>query len=153
MLQECNPSGSIMEWTWCHYIMVEANIPPQNASHIHIRHIQSVWAHWHWYAFHRHTVIVLHHYWPIVDSVLSIWVTWGSNWCHYVMVEVDATILFKLLPKSIVDIFKVFEPWAIGMLSQVHMGAPLYHSTCQVGPRFRNSGFWVTYGVEMMQLC
>ncbi len=32
--------------------------PPQTASHIHIRHIQSVWAHW--YAIHRHVVAALH---------------------------------------------------------------------------------------------
>jgi hypothetical protein len=32
--------------------------PPQTASCIHIRHIQSVWAHW--YAVHRHIVSALH---------------------------------------------------------------------------------------------
>jgi hypothetical protein len=30
--------------------------------------------------------------------------------------------------------------WAIGMMSQGHMGAPLRHYTGQVGPRFGNSG-------------
>ncbi len=34
--------------------------PPQTASHIHIRHIQNVWAHW--YAVHRHMVAALHSY-------------------------------------------------------------------------------------------
>jgi hypothetical protein len=34
--------------------------PHQSASHIHIRHIQSVWAHW--YAVHGHTVSALHSY-------------------------------------------------------------------------------------------
>ncbi len=32
--------------------------PPQTASHIHIRHIKSVWAHW--YAVHWHTVVSLY---------------------------------------------------------------------------------------------
>jgi hypothetical protein len=34
--------------------------PPQTASHIHIRYIQSVWAHW--YAVQRHIVAALHSY-------------------------------------------------------------------------------------------
>ncbi len=34
--------------------------PPQPASHIHIRHVQSVWAHWH--VIHGHTVSALHSY-------------------------------------------------------------------------------------------
>jgi hypothetical protein len=34
--------------------------PPQTASHIHIRHVQSVWAHW--YAVHVHTISALHSY-------------------------------------------------------------------------------------------
>ena len=34
--------------------------PPQTASHIHIRHIQSAWAHY--YAVHGHTVAALHSY-------------------------------------------------------------------------------------------
>ncbi len=37
--------GSHVEWQWCHYMMVEAEgwHPPHIASHIHIRHIWSVW--------------------------------------------------------------------------------------------------------------
>ena len=50
---------------------------------------------------------------------------------------VEATILFKLLPIAILELYKVFE---FGMLCQGHMGAPLYHSTGQVGPRFVNPG-------------
>ena len=50
--------------------------PPQTASPIHIKHIQSVWAHW--YAVKRHTVAALysytHHTWlrsrGIVDIVI-----------------------------------------------------------------------------------
>ncbi len=40
--------------------------------------------------------------------------------------------------------------WGIGMLSQGHIGAALYHYTGQVDPRFWS--LLVTCGVEMMQL-
>ena len=108
--------------------------PFQSASHIHIRDIKIVWAHW--YAFQRHTLAVeaLHHY---TSQVGPIFGTPGSHgewkWCHCVMVE--AAILFKVLLVSILDIQSV---WAFGMLSQ-GMCAPSYHSTGQVGPRFGNS--------------
>ncbi len=47
--------------------------PPQTASHIHIRHIQSDWAHW--YAIHGHTVSALNSY------THPTWlIFWGS--CH-----------------------------------------------------------------------
>jgi hypothetical protein len=46
----------------------------------------------------------------------------GPLWSGNVMVEDD--IHLRLLPTSILDIYKVFE---------VHMGAPLYYSTGQVG--------------------
>ncbi len=87
--------------------------PPQTASHIHIRHVQFVWAHW--YAIHWHTVSALHsHNHP------TTWLRfWGSGslveskWCDYVMVEADSHL--KLLSTSILDIYKVFEH--IDMLS------------------------------------
>ncbi len=70
----------------CHHI--------QTASPIHIIHIQSVWAHWYWYAFQgRHRVAALHHYTRQVQT--QIWESGslrGAKWWHYVMVE--ATILF-----------------------------------------------------------
>jgi hypothetical protein len=79
---------------------------PQTASHIHIRHIQCVWAHW--YADHGHIVAALHSY------THPTWLRcWGSGslveskWCHYVMVEADSHT--KLLPTSILDIYDVFE--------------------------------------------
>ena len=86
---------------------------PQTASqHIHIRHIQSVWAHW--YAAHRHTPAVLHSYthptwlrfWgsgSLVESndVNTLWLEAGSH--------------LKLLPLSTLVIYKVFEH--IDMLS------------------------------------
>ncbi len=86
--------------------------PPQTASHICIRHIQSDWAHW--YAIHGHTVSALHSY--THPTWLRFWGSGSlveSKWCHYVMVEADGQ--FKLLPTSIWNIYKVFEH--IGMLS------------------------------------
>ena len=67
---------------------------PQTASPIHIRHIQSVWAHC--YAVLRHTVTVLNSY------THPTWlIFWGpsvslvdSKWCDYVMVEADRDVSF-----------------------------------------------------------
>ena len=80
---------------------------PQTASHIHIRHIQSDWAHW--CAVHWHTAASLHSY---TDP---IWLRfWGSflylfesKCCHYGMVEADRHL--KLLPPSTLDIYQLFE--------------------------------------------
>ncbi len=76
---------------------------PQTDSHLHIRHIKNVWAHW--YAVHRHMVAALHSY------THSTWVRfWGSGslveskWCHYIRVDADSHL--KLLPTSILDITK-----------------------------------------------
>ena len=87
--------------------------PPQTASHIHIRHVQSVWAHW--YAVHMHTISALHSY-THPTSWLRFWGSGSlveSTWCDYVMVEADSHL--KLLPTSILDIYTVFEH--IDMLS------------------------------------
>ena len=79
---------------------------PQTTSHIHIRHIQSVWAHW--YAVNMHMVAALHSF-----NHTTWFRFWGSGshvestWCHYVMVEADSHL--KLLSTSILDIYKVFE--------------------------------------------
>jgi hypothetical protein len=63
--------------------------PSQTASHIHIRHVQSIWAHW--YAVHRHTVAALHSF--THPTWLRFWGTWSlveSKWCIFVMVEADS---------------------------------------------------------------
>ncbi len=52
--------------------------PPQTASLIHLRHLQSVWAHW--YAVHQHTwqpYIVTHPTWPRFIGVLGH--LWSQN--------------------------------------------------------------------------
>ncbi len=75
--------------------------PPQTASHIHIRHVQSAYAHW--YPVHRHTVASLHSY--THPTRLRFWDSGSlmeSKWCHYVAVEADSHL--KLLPTSILNI-------------------------------------------------
>jgi hypothetical protein len=85
---------------------------PQTSSHIYIRHIQTVWAHW--YAVHRHKVVALHSYLPYLAQIWGLWFTYGESiWCHYVMVEADSH--HKLLPASMLTIYKLFEH--IDMLS------------------------------------
>ncbi len=86
--------------------------PPQTAFHIHLTHIQSVWAHW--YAVHWHTAAALHSY--SHPTWLRFWGSRSlveSKWCHYVVVEVGSHL--KLLPTFILDIYKEFEH--INMLS------------------------------------
>ncbi len=80
--------------------------PPQTASCIHNKHIQTVWAHW--YAVNWHTVAALQ------SLTHPTWVRfWGSGSLveskqyHYVIVEANSHL--KLLPTSILDIDKVFE--------------------------------------------
>ncbi len=109
--------------------------PTQTASHIHIRHLQSVWACWH--AVHRHMVVALHSY----THPTSWLIFWGSGslveskWCHYVMVEADSHL--KLFPSSIIDIYKVFGH--VDMLYR-HMVAALHIYTHPTWLRFWGSG-------------
>ncbi len=82
--------------------------PPQTASHIHNRHIQSVWVHW--YAVHRHMVAALHNF--THPTWLRFWGSGSlveSKWCDYVMVEADSHL--ELLPTSILDITNVWAHW------------------------------------------
>ncbi len=80
---------------------------PQTTSLIHTRHIQSVWAHWN--AVHRHTVVVLH------SHTQTSWLRfWGSGSLMWTQNEIitwwfEASILLKLLPASMYDIYKVLS--------------------------------------------
>ncbi len=80
--------------------------PPQTASNIQIRHIQSDWAHW--YAIHGHTVSALHSF--THPTWLRFWGSGSlveSKWCIFVMVDADSHL--KLLPAFILDTYKVIE--------------------------------------------
>jgi len=52
---------------------------------------------------------------------------------------VEAAILFKLLPTTILDIDKVFEP-LVCCFKGIWVHLFTYHSTGHVGPRFGNDG-------------
>ena len=114
--------------------------PPQTASRIHIRRIQSVWAHW--YAVYRHTVAAFHSY--TQTTLLRLWSSGShveSKWYHYIMVK--AVSQLKLLPPSILDIYKVFKfkQWFVvhwHTVAALHMSHPPYF-LAQI------SGFWVTF--------
>ncbi len=82
--------------------------PPQTASHIHIRDVQSVWAHW--YAVHWHMVVALHiHNHCTWLRFLGTWSLVELKWCDYVKVDADSHL--KLLPISILDIISVWAHW------------------------------------------
>ena len=77
--------------------------PSQSIYCIHMKHIQSVWAHW--YAVHWCTVKALHSY--NHTTWLRFWGTGllvESKWCHYVIVKADSQL--KLFIASIWDIYK-----------------------------------------------
>jgi hypothetical protein len=79
---------------------------PQTASHVRIWRIKSVLAHW--YAVHGHTVLASHSY--THPTWLRFWGSGShveSKWCYYVIFEADGHL--QLLPKSIFNIYKVFE--------------------------------------------
>jgi hypothetical protein len=65
--------------------------------------------------------------------------------CHYVMVEAD--IYLRLLPKSELDISKVFEPLACCL-----KGIWMHPYTNTQAKLAKILDFWVTCGVEMMPL-
>ena len=72
--------------------------PPETDFHIHITHIQSVWAPW--YAVHWHTAALLH-----LHSIRHTnWIRfWGSSllvkstWCHNVVVEAEGHLKLTLV--------------------------------------------------------
>jgi hypothetical protein len=80
--------------------------PPQIASYIHIRHIQSVWDIG--MLSQGHMVAPLYHYTCQVghgfgdSGSLEEW-----KWCHNLMVEADINL--RPLHTSILDIYKVFK--------------------------------------------
>ncbi len=110
--------------------------PPQTTSYILIIRLQSVWAIVK--LSQEHTVAPLYRYYtskisPRFGNSGSL-VEW--KWCHNLMLEAD--IHLRLLQN--IHIRHIQSVWAIGMLSQGNMGAPLHHDTGQVGPRFGKSG-------------
>ena len=137
-------SGPLVEWKWCHYVMVEAG------SHLKlllpsIRQIQRVWAHWcvvHWHTVSAYTVLPN-----------TAWLRFGgsgplveSKWCcHYVMVEGDSHL--KLLLSYIRYIQR---DWAHYYALHWHTVAAFLHScscTHTTWLRFGGSGS-VSYAIQ-----
>ncbi len=97
------PSHFLVESKSCHYIMVVAD------SHLKlfpttILNIYRMFEHIHIYAVHRHTVAALHSYGPGFGPSVSCV---ESKLWHYIMVKADSHL--KLLPTSILGMYKVFE--------------------------------------------
>jgi hypothetical protein len=74
-------------------------------------------------------------------QILGFWVTYGVKWCHYVMFVADSHL--KLLPTSILDMYKVFEH--IDMLS---IGIQYHPYTVIPTLLSLDLEFWVTCGVK-----
>ncbi len=118
---------------------------PQTASHIHIKHMQTVLAHW--VVVHWHTVAALHSF--THPTLLRFWgsgLLVESKWCDYVMVEADSHL--KLLPASISNIRKCLSTLVCCLLAYSC-------SLTQFYPPYLAQilGFWVTCGVKMMSFC
>ena len=111
--------------------------PPQSTTHILIRHKQSVLvigmlSQGNMGApFYRYTGQVGPRF--VKSGSLVEW-----KWCHYIMAEADINL--RPFHFSYIHIWHIQRVWAIGMLSQGHVGAPLYHYTGQVGTRFWDLG-------------
>ena len=99
----------------------------------------------HWYAVSRAcgcTLIPLHR--PGLPQIWEFRFTYGVK----MMSLHHGWGWYPPQTTSYIDIRHIQSVWAFGMLSQGHVGAPLYRYTGQVGTRFGDSRF--TWGVAMM---
>ncbi len=115
--------GSLVEWEWCHYIMVEADIHlrllPTSILDIHnmfeplVCCLKGIWI---------HPCIII----PAkVASDFGIWVTCGVK----MMPLCDGWGWHSPQTASHIYIRHIKCVWGIVLLSQGHMGAPLYRYT------------------------
>ncbi len=108
--------------------------PPQTASCIYIRHVQSVWAHW--YAVLWHTVAALNSFPPYLAQILGFWVTCGIKmmWlCHGWGWQPPQTA-------SHIHIRHIQNVWAQWYAVHKHMVAALHIYTHLTWLRFWGSG-------------
>ena len=101
-------SGSLVDWKWCHSIMVKADI--------HLRPLQT--SMWDIYKVFESLlfclkVIWVYPYTVTLAKLVSDWPRFGNSgslvewkWCHCVMFEAD--IHLRSLHTSILDIYKVW---------------------------------------------
>jgi len=123
-------SGSLVEWKWCHYIMAEAVINLNPFIHPYLTYTKGLS---HWYAVSRArgcTLIPLHR--PSWHQILGFGFTYGVK----MMSLRHGSGWYLPQTPSYIHIMHIKSVWAIGMLSQGHVGAPLYRYTGQVCPRF-----------------
>jgi hypothetical protein len=91
----------------------------------------------HWYAVsgaYGCTLIPLHR--PSCPQIWGFRFTWGAE----MMPQCHVWGWYPPQTASYIHLRRIQSVWAIGMLSQGHMGAPLYPYTGQVAPRFGKSG-------------
>ncbi len=134
---------SRVEWKCCYYIMVDDDIHLRllATSILDIYKVFDVlvccligtWMHPH---------VITEDGWP---QILEFWVTCGVKLIQLC----DCWGWHPTQTASHIHIRHTESVWGIGMLSQGHMDAFLYHSTSQVGHRFLE--FLDICGVEMMQ--
>jgi hypothetical protein len=126
--------GSLVEWKWCHCVMVEAEI--------HLRLLltsilefevlfcclKGIWTH-----HYTVTLAKLAKDFGLLGNLREEMMPLHHGWGWYPPQN-----------GSHIHSRNIQHVWAIGMLSHIHMGAPLYHHTRQVGPRFWNLGhLWI----------
>ncbi len=107
--------------------------PPQTASHIHIRHKPSGWGIGMLYQGNM-AAPSYHYTGQGYPQFLEFWVTCWEEMMplHHGWGWYSAQTASHFLNRHIQCV------WAIGMLSQGHMGAPLYRYTSKVGLRLWN---------------
>jgi hypothetical protein len=117
--------------------------PPQTAPPIHLSHSKSVWAHW--CAVHWHTVAALHSYPPYLAQILGFWVTYGvemkSVWHGWGWQPPQTA--------SCIYIGHIKSVWEHWYAVHRHKVAALHSYPPYLA---QISGFWITYGVEMISL-
>ncbi len=123
--------------------------PTQTASHIHIKHIKSVWEHW--YAVHGYMTVSSNSYtqlYPVIPAILgSDFVVLGHLWSQndVIMPLLRLTANLKCFPHPYHRFRKCLStliccPWACGS------------SLKQLYPHYLGQilWFWVTCGVKRM---
>ncbi len=119
--------------------------PPQTASCIHTKHLQSVWAHW--YAAHRYMEAALHSY---------IHPTWLKFWGSGSHVESNDVNMSWLRLTATSNCFS-HPYWTYTKCLSTLICCPLAYSislTQLYPPYFAQIlGLWVICGVKMMSSC